>query len=167
MISRKFLILITFWLMISSPAVGFESSESLEIRPSLLDRTGTLVQDVILKGLELVGVPYRWGGTNPDAGLDCSGFVQRVFLDSLGVLLPRTSREMSAVGNRITRTELQPGDLVFFNTLRRTFSHVGIYLGDNKFLHSPSKGGEVRVDDMNQNYWVKRFNGARRVLTES
>lgn len=132
--------------------------------PSLLERYTTSAQDLILKGLELVGINYRLGGTNPDSGLDCSGFVQIVFRDSLGKLLPRTAKEQSQVGDEVSRNELKPGDLVFFNTMRRAFSHVGIYLGDNHFVHAPRTGGEVRVEDMSQGYWVKRYNGARRVL---
>lgn len=132
--------------------------------PSLFERYTTGAQDLILKGLELVGINYRRGGTNPDSGLDCSGYVQLVFKDALGKLLPRTAKEQSQVGDAIDRNELKPGDLVFFNTMRRTFSHVGIYLGDNRFVHAPRTGAEVRVEDMSQSYWVKRYNGARRIL---
>lgn len=132
--------------------------------PSLLERYTTNAQDLILKGLELVGINYRFGGTNPDSGLDCSGFVQIVFKDALGKLLPRTAREQSQVGDEVSRNELKPGDLVFFNTMRHAFSHVGIYLGDNHFVHAPRTGSEIRVEDMSQSYWAKRYNGARRVL---
>lgn len=132
--------------------------------PSLFERYATSAQDLILKGLELVGINYRRGGTNPDLGLDCSGYVQLVFKDAIGKLLPRTAHEQSQVGAVIDRNELKPGDLVFFNTMRRAFSHVGIYLGDNRFVHAPRTGAEVRVEDMSQSYWVKRYNGARRVL---
>ena len=131
---------------------------------SLFERYTNSAQDLILKGLELVGVNYRRGGTNADSGLDCSGFVQLVFKDAVGLILPRTAREQSQVGDDIDKTELKPGDLVFFNTMRHAFSHVGIYLGDNRFLHSPRSGSEVRVEDMRQSYWVKRYNGARRVV---
>lgn len=132
--------------------------------PSLLERYTTNAQDLILKGLELVGINYRFGGTNPDSGLDCSGFVQIVFKDALGKLLPRTAKEQSQVGDEVSRNELKPGDLVFFNTMRHAFSHVGIYLGDNHFVHAPRTGSEIRVEDMSQSYWAKRYNGARRVL---
>lgn len=135
-----------------------------EKAPSLLDQTTTALQDLLLKGLELVGVSYRRGGTDPSSGLDCSGFVQVVFREAVGLILPRTASEMSRVGGSVDRTELRPGDLVFFNTLRRAFSHVGIYLGDYKFMHSPRPGGEVRIEDMRTSYWVQRYNGARRVL---
>ena len=86
------------------------------------------------------------------------------FKDTIGMLLPRSAREMSEVGVQVEASELKPGDLVFFNTMRRAFSHVGIYLGDNYFLHSPKPGAEVRVESMQSSYWVKRYNGARRVL---
>ena len=132
--------------------------------PSLFERYTNSAQDLILKGLELVGINYRRGGTNPDSGLDCSGYVQLVFRDAIGKLLPRTAKEQSQVGDVIDRNELKPGDLVFFNTMRRAFSHVGIYLGDNRFVHAPRTGAEVRVEDMSQSYWVKRYNGARRIL---
>ena len=141
-----------------------EQLHRLSDEPSLFERYTNSAQDLILKGLELVGINYRRGGTDPDNGLDCSGFVQIVFKDAVGMLLPRTAREQSEVGNVIDRNELKAGDLVFFNTMRRTFSHVGIYLGDNRFLHAPRTGAEIRVEDMSQGYWVKRYNGARRVV---
>ena len=141
-----------------------EQQQALSDEPSLLERYTTGAKDLVLKGLELVGIHYRLGGTDPESGLDCSGFVQLVYRESVGKLLPRTAREQSEVGNVVDRNELKPGDLVFFNTMRRAFSHVGIYLGDNRFLHAPRTGSEIRVEDMNQSYWVKRYNGARRVI---
>lgn len=131
-------------------------------QPSFLERYTNAAQDVILQGLKLVGVRYRLGGNNEDQGLDCSGFVRLVFKDSVGASLPRTAKEMSEVGQQIDVSQLKPGDLVFFNTLRRTFSHVGIYIGDNKFIHSPRTGASVRVEDIRVGYWQKRFDGARR-----
>lgn len=133
-------------------------------RPSLLDQTTTALQDLLLKGLALVGVNYRRGGTDPERGLDCSGFVQVVFREAVGLILPRTAGEMSRVGGPVDLSHLQPGDLVFFNTLRRAFSHVGIYVGDSKFMHSPRPGGAVRIEDMRTPYWRQRYDGARRVL---
>ena len=134
---------------------------------SFLERYTNAAQDVILQGLKLVGIRYRWGGNNEDSGLDCSGFVRLVFKDSIGALLPRTAKEMSEVGQQIEASQLKPGDLVFFNTMRRTFSHVGIYLSDNYFMHAPRAGAEVRVESMESSYWVKRYNGARRILEGS
>ena len=145
-------------------AQATEQVQKSSDEPSLFERYTSSAQDLILKGLELVGINYRRGGTNPDSGLDCSGFVQLVYKESIGKLLPRTAKEQSQVGDVIDKNELKPGDLVFFNTMRRAFSHVGIYLGDNRFLHAPRTGAEVRVEDMSQGYWVKRYNGARRVV---
>jgi cell wall-associated NlpC family hydrolase len=121
--------------------------------------------DVVVGALNMIGVRYRWGGNSPDSGLDCSGFVRYVFQDTLGLALPRRAEEMSRVGEKVRISDLKPGDLVFFNTMRRTFSHVGIYIGGNKFVHSPSTGSTIRVDDLDDRYWETRFNGARRVET--
>lgn len=118
---------------------------------------------LIDNAMQLIGVRYRWGGNTPQSGLDCSGFVRYVFNDTFGFLLPRKSAQMSKVGLEIGKDELRPGDLVFFNTMRHAFSHVGIYVGDNKFIHAPSRGKSIRVDDMTKIYWEKRYNGARRM----
>ena len=118
---------------------------------------------LIDNAMQLIGVRYRWGGNTPQSGLDCSGFVRYVFNDTFGFLLPRKSAQMSKVGLEIGKDELRPGDLVFFNTMRHAFSHVGIYVGDNKFIHAPSRGKSIRVDDMTKVYWEKRYNGARRM----
>ncbi|MBW8079429.1 MAG: hypothetical protein GJU76_15455 [Gallionella sp.] len=111
----------------------------------------------------LVGVPYRYGGNDPDSGFDCSGFVSHVYHHTLGIELPRSSIGMSHLGQSLDHNELRPGDLVFFNTLHRKFSHVGIYLGDNHFIHAPSSGGSVRIDDLGNHYWRRNYNGARRI----
>lgn len=120
--------------------------------------------DVVNSAMSLIGVKYKWGGTNIETGLDCSGFVLAVYKSAMGIALPRTSSEQAHATEKIDRRDLLPGDLVFFNTLRREFSHVGIYLGGEKFIHAPRAGAKVRVEDFNSSYWVKRFNGARRVL---
>jgi cell wall-associated NlpC family hydrolase len=120
--------------------------------------------DMVLSAMNFLGVPYRRGGNSADNGFDCSGFTRHVFEMSLGLVLPRRADDQaSAPGlKKIKREELKPGDLVFFNTLKRTFSHVGIYIGEGKFIHAPRTGGEVRVEDMRYAYWSKRFTGARR-----
>ena len=168
MTGKKFItILLSIVAFVFSGIVTAQTNEQqhrLSDEPSLFERYTNSAQDLILKGLELVGINYRRGGTDPDNGLDCSGFVQIVFKDAVGMLLPRTAREQSEIGNVVDKNELKAGDLVFFNTMRRTFSHVGIYLGDNRFLHAPRSGAEIRVEDMSQGYWVKRYNGARRVV---
>lgn len=113
--------------------------------------------------LSLKGTPYRYGGTSPDNGFDCSGFVGHVFKHSLGKSLPRSSDDISRVGVAQKSAMLRPGDLVFYNTLNRTFSHVGIYVGNGQFIHSPSSGKTVSIVNMNEPYWRKRYNGARRI----
>jgi len=120
--------------------------------------------DMVVTAMNFLGVRYRRGGNDADGGFDCSGFTRHVFETSVGLVLPRRADEQAKAPGLVTvkRTELKPGDLVFFNTLKRTFSHVGIYIGDGKFIHSPRPGGEVRVEDMGFAYWKKRFTGARR-----
>jgi cell wall-associated NlpC family hydrolase len=158
-----------FLLSVAFAAVSLQALASEPVRKSeeslsFFERYTNAAQDVILQGLKLVGVRYRFGGNDEDSGLDCSGFVRLVYKDSIGALLPRTAAEMSQVGQRIDTSQLKPGDLVFFNTMRRAFSHVGIYLGDNHFLHAPRTGAEVRVESMEDSYWTKRYNGARRII---
>ncbi|CAM4143500.1 C40 family peptidase [Kerstersia similis] len=118
---------------------------------------------LVSSALEHLGVRYKWGGTNPDTGFDCSGLVVYAARESLGLQLPRSASEMAHEGKAVSRAELQPGDLVFFNTLGRRFSHVGIYVGDNQFVHAPNSKGVVRIESMDIRYWSKRFNGARRL----
>jgi hypothetical protein len=122
--------------------------------------------ELVLRALSLLGVNYKFGGSSPDTGLDCSGLVRHVFRETVGTVLPRKAEEISRSGENIDTSQLRPGDLVFFNTLRRTFSHVGIYIGNDQFVHAPSSGGGVRIEQMSKQYWSQRFNGARRVLAE-
>lgn len=121
-------------------------------------------QDVTGYALELIGVRYKFGGESPERGLDCSGLVKYVFEHVTGVTLPRSAREQAKVGEKVDLDALQPGDLVFFNTRRFAFSHVGIYLGDNTFIHAPNRHSKVQVTSIEGRYWKKRFNGARRLL---
>jgi cell wall-associated NlpC family hydrolase len=121
-------------------------------------------QDLAAYALGLIGVDYRFGGTTPERGLDCSGLVRYVFQQVTGVILPRTSQELSRIGEKVTLGDLKPGDLVFFNTRRLQFSHVGIYLGEDRFIHAPRRGGEVEVVTLSKDYWRKRFDGARRLV---
>ncbi|MGB8338844.1 MAG: C40 family peptidase [Burkholderiales bacterium] len=121
--------------------------------------------DVVMYALGLHGTHFQWGGNSPQGGFDCSGFVRHVYKEAAGMLLPRSSYEMSQSGSTVDASQLQPGDLVFFNTLRRAFSHVGIYVGDNRFIHSPSAGKSVQISQMGDNYWKHRFEGARRMVS--
>jgi cell wall-associated NlpC family hydrolase len=131
---------------------------------TLLSQVRDKASDLVLTAMNFIGVRYRMGGNSASEGFDCSGFTRHIFENSIGLILPRRAAEQANAPGllSINKDDLRPGDLVFFNTLRRTFSHVGIYVGDGKFIHSPRSGGEVRVEDMRMAYWTQRFNGARR-----
>lgn len=130
----------------------------------LVQQVRDKASDMVLAAMNFLGVRYRRGGNSAEDGFDCSGFTRHIFEHSLGLVLPRRVDEQAKAPGLVgvKRDELRPGDLVFFNTLKRTFSHVGIYIGDHKFIHSPRAGGEVRIEDMRLAYWTKRFTGARR-----
>ncbi len=138
-------------------------SDSFSLRAAT-EKAWSSAQDIAIYALGMIGVNYKWGGNNPDGGLDCSGLVRYVFQQVTGVTLPRTSREMGRMGEKIAMKDLMPGDLVFFNTRRFAYSHVGIYLGDNRFIHAPNRGSEVEIVQITDAYWRKHFNGARRLV---
>lgn len=131
------------------------------------NRVEAKASQLVVSALGFLGVPYRRGGNNVETGFDCSGFVRAMYQQTAGLLLPRRASEQAASTEKINKTDLKPGDLVFFNTMRRAFSHVGIYVGNGKFIHAPKPGGEVRVEDLGASYWAKRFDGARRVPIEA
>jgi hypothetical protein len=130
------------------------------------EKMSVRASELVLNSMAFLGVPYKRGGNNAETGFDCSGFVRAIYEQTAGLLLPRKASEQAAATEKIDKKDLQPGDLVFFNTMRRAFSHVGIYVGNGKFIHSPKPGAEVRVEDMGVSYWSKRFDGARRVAAE-
>ena len=113
--------------------------------------------------LMALGVDYRDGGRSHVTGFDCSGLVAHVFEEAYGIRLPRNALSQSEAGLPVSLDQLDPGDLVFYDTLGRPYSHVGIYLGDGRFVHAPKSGSSVRVESLRGAYWVKRFNGARRI----
>ncbi|MEO6363480.1 MAG: C40 family peptidase [Caldimonas sp.] len=135
--------------------------------PGLLRKVQQHASSMVVGAMNFIGVRYARGGTSAESGFDCSGFTRHVFEMSLGLVLPRSADEQAAAKGLVAveREDLRPGDLVFFNTLRRTFSHVGIYIGENRFIHAPSSGKVVRTEDMSFAYWAKRFTGARRAGT--
>lgn len=142
------------------------------VAESPISRAGAVVSDVTdrtfdmaLGALALLGIRYQRGGDSPEAGFDCSGFVRHVVKASLGYVLPRSAREIANSPQVTEADDPMPGDLVFFNTMRASFSHVGIYLGDNRFIHAPAAGGSVRVENMQLPYWSQRFDGARRLVS--
>ncbi|MFM9836217.1 MAG: C40 family peptidase [Methylophilaceae bacterium] len=124
-------------------------------------------QEILINAMSLTGIKYKYGGNSPSTGFDCSGFVRYVFSQAVNLALPPTARAISQIGKTVRKDELQPGDLVFFNTLKSAFSHVGIYIGDNKFIHAPRKGAAVRVENMHTSYWESRFDGAQRLEDEA
>ena len=156
--------------VMAGPTAPVDDIERLLIDKGLLARIDQVRQTATEKASELVftalgfmGVPYRRGGNNAETGFDCSGFVKAMYEQTVGLILPRRAEQQAASTQKIERSDLQPGDLVFFNTMRRAFSHVGIYVGEGKFIHSPKPGAEIRVEDMGVSYWSRRFDGARRV----
>ena len=117
-----------------------------------------------MRALSLVGTPYQWGGNTPEGGFDCSGLVNYVYRDVLDLRLPRTSSQLAAVqGPKIPQSKLASGDLVFFGS-HGNVSHVGIYVGEGRFVHAPSSGGTVRLDHLDGYYWKDHYSGAKRVL---
>ena len=120
---------------------------------------------VLIRAIGLVGTPYRYGGNDPEGGFDCSGLVQFVFGDTVGIRLPRSTRDLVAMDvPRVDREHLQPGDLVFFNPEGGGASHIGIYVGEGRFVHAPSSGGTVRLDQLDSQYWRSAWAGGRRIL---
>lgn len=159
------------WLVHPAGAIAAprhaDMSLAQEARASLAQAADRMVEgtrEIGLFALSLVGINYRYGGESPERGLDCSGLIRYVFQQVTGVTLPRTTKELSRIGKDIHTPDLEPGDLVFFNTRRFAFSHVGIYLGNDRFIHAPSRGGEVGVASLGSTYWQKRYNGARRLV---
>ncbi len=153
------------FLLLAGAASAGEATDPAASEQTVLSSSIDKASDMLAYALGLVGVNYKYGGKSPETGLDCSGFVSYVYKQAAGLVLPHNARAISMFGQKITISELQPGDLVFYNTMRHAYSHVGIYLGENKFVHASVTGRGVEVVNMNENYWVKRFNGARRVVT--
>lgn len=143
---------------LSSDPIG-----ALATRKLSAERRQAINNPLIDEALDQLGVRYRYGGASPDTGFDCSGLITYTAERAWGLKLPRNTSAIALIGTSIDKRELQPGDLVFFNTLGRRYSHVGIYLGDDRFVHSPSSGGVVRIEKMTMKYWAKRYNGARRL----
>lgn len=125
------------------------------------------LEEISIEAMALVGTPYRYGGNTPDTGFDCSGLVRYVVQRAASVNLPRTAAEMGRRGASLERRDVASGDLVFFNTTGQPNSHVGIYVGQNRFVHAPATGGTVRLEDMTKSYWASRYMGARRVVAAS
>lgn len=145
--AAKLLIICAFLILASS------------VQAEVPDYRKAAAQEALVK----VGMRYKFGGKSPETGFDCSGLVTYVFERAWGITIPRRTEEQRRVGRAVKRAELQPGDLVFYDTRNRPYSHVGIYLGDGNFVHAPRPGAKVRVESINNPYWRARFNGARRL----
>ena len=135
--------------------------------PTRNERLRDSASDLVMAAMNFLDVPYRHGGIDAGEGFDCSGFTRHIFALSLGLVLPRRVDDQASAPGLVSveRIELRSGDLVFFNTLQRSFSHVGIYIGQGKFIHSPRSGAQVRIEDMRYAYWAQRYTGARRAAT--
>ncbi|MEW5769707.1 MAG: C40 family peptidase [Pseudomonadota bacterium] len=156
------------WLLISVLALLLINApvRGAETEPESVAAGMQSAAKPLLKALSMIGTPYKFGGSKPEKGVDCSGFVRHVYKESADVSLPRTARDMSRSGEQVAKSELKPGDLVFFNTRKSPNSHVGIYAGNDEFIHASSRRSkQVTVSRMSDSYWSARFNGARRVLS--
>ena len=122
---------------------------------------GGMGNEVVLYALGLIDTGYRFGGKNPEAGLDCSGMVSYIYGRAAGLKVQGSAADIARNGRPIQRNDLRPGDLVFFNTLNRSYSHVGIYIGETRFIHAPSTNGKVRIDKLSDSYYAQRFEAAR------
>lgn len=141
-----------------------ESSSTSSANPQperLSDEAQQQANEIVLRAMGLLNTHYQFGGRNPDAGLDCSGMVSLVVEQATGRKLPHNAAQIAAQTREIARSALQPGDLVFFNTSGPRYSHMGIYLGEGRFVHAPSSKGRVRVELLNKGYFAQRFSGAR------
>ena len=153
----KKILIISFLFLLSACGSSPQQSDSMG------KGADEKMNELVMYAMSLAETPYHFGGNSPDNGFDCSGFVDHVFRHSLGISLPRTSHEISHVGTPINIRHLLPGDLVFYNTQHSSYSHVGIFVGDDKFVHAPKSGSQIRVEKMSEKYWLDRYNGARRI----
>ena len=146
-----------------SPSVPVQPEIRVDTRPTRETVPRVQRSEALLQTLLSLGIDYRSGGRSPVSGFDCSGLVAHVYLQAYGLKLPHNTRKQSETGVPVSLAELEPGDLVFYDTLNRPYSHVGIYLGDGRFVHAPKSGTRVRVESLTSAYWSQRFNGARRI----
>ena len=140
--------------------------EKIAPAPATPQRSAQGQSEMLFQVLTSIGVDYKYGGNSHATGFDCSGLVAHVYREGYGISLPRNTYGQSQVGNPVSAEDLQPGDLVFYNTLDRPYSHVGIYLGDGRFIHAPKTGSAVRIENLRNAYWTKRWNGARRIAIQ-
>lgn len=153
-------LLVSVALLCAAPVYADE--EVPQAAPKLTDQVLDKANGIVSNALGMVGIKYKWGGSSPATGFDCSGFVRYVYANALGVLLPRRSMDMVNIGQRVSLSDLMPGDLVFFKNKRGNYAHVGIYVGDNKFIHAPRAGRNIEVEEITARSFNFRLSGARR-----
>jgi hypothetical protein len=141
------------------------SSQQNSNNADVVQISNNKIGSMLMQSLGLLGIRYQWGGNTPKQGMDCSGFIRYLFQQSLGISLPRTAAQMAKVGKRVSVDKLQQGDLLFFNTKRGANTHVGMYIGDNKFIQSPRTGEDIQITELNS-YWRHKINGAKRIIEE-
>ncbi len=159
-----YLLIALFSFPYQGNAEGWPADESPPPGSALLNSTAPLAAEIVLYSLSLTGTQYRFGGDSPDKGFDCSGLIRHVYQSVAGLLLPHSAQAIYAAATKVSLDELQPGDVVFYNTLKRAYSHVGIYLGNQRFIHAASSGRSTQVSTMTDKYWAKRYNGAGRLI---
>ena len=165
MILTKNIFKLLLWLLLISVAAPVYA-EQKTVDSTTNAKSGDVIGNMLLQSMDLIGIPYKWGGNTPDSGLDCSGFVRYIFKKSLGITLPRTAAEMSKLGKKVPINQLEPGDLLFFNTFGgRRISHMGMYLGNNQFIQSPRTGKTIEVTELS-GYYREKLIGAKRIVEQ-
>lgn len=153
--------LVSVLLVAACGSTGLRSGSSPETIAQGSRPVSEKGNEVVFYAMGLIDTGYRFGGKNPEAGLDCSGMVSYIYGRAAGLKVQGSAADIARNGRAIERTELRPGDLVFFNTLNRSYSHVGIFIGDARFIHAPSTNGKVRIDRLSDSYYASRFEAAR------
>ncbi|MGD9786745.1 MAG: C40 family peptidase [Sulfuricellaceae bacterium] len=161
MSQRYFLLAILLSLLAGCSSLEPQRGAYTAKRPQLAYQDSAKRNDVVMYAFGLISVDYRFGGANPESGLDCSGMVSYIYQNSLGLKLPHNAARIAQLGRDIRPAELRPGDLVFFNTQNRPYSHVGIYIGDDRFIHAPHTNGKIEVSSLKNRYFAQRFEAAR------
>ncbi len=159
---KKILIIILSSFLLVTHAFA-DDDDSTDVVPA---HSKDAIGSMLLQAVSLMGISYQWGGNTPETGMDCSGFIRYVFQKSLGITLPRTAAEMAKVGKRVSVNDLEPGDLMFFNTGRGSNTHIGMYIGNNKFIQSPRTGEKIQITEFD-GFYRTHFNGAKRIIQEN
>lgn len=166
MFGKKLIQLSIVLSLLGVPAYAVNTEKILPDIEALHPDSNDKIGNMLLQSVSLIGIPYKWGGNTPATGLDCSGFIRYIFKKSLGITLPRTANEIARLGKSVPLNQLEPGDLLFFNINGgRRISHIGMYLGQNKFIQSPSTGKKIQITELND-YFKGKFIVAKRMVQE-